>query len=177
MATIFPHIRKICLAHLPTKTHVCAKFCDHWSKTEEGVRSTRFSLYFSRNVPLPWQPFPHISEKYVLHIFPPRPMCVPSFVTIGQKLGTSSFCKGLHNGPPDRRPPSRLSRSPVLLSDRVLYCPTACSPKARAGKIPLYCALVFCFTRKHIGIWDQQIRWLFLVLIFVAKKQVKRNMH
>ena len=86
MATIFPHIRKIRLAHLPTKTHVCAKFRDHWSKTEEGVRSTSFSLYFSRNVSLPWQPFPHISEKYVLHIFPPRPMCVPRFVTIGQKL-------------------------------------------------------------------------------------------
>ena len=111
MPTISPHFRKICLAHFPTKTHVCAKFCDHWSKTEEGVRSTRFSLYFSRNVPLPWQPFPHISEKYVLHIFPPRPMCVPSFVTIGQKLRKEFAPQGFATDrPPDRptaRPPDR----------------------------------------------------------------------
>ena len=38
----FPHIPKVCLAHLPTKTNVCAKFREHWSKTEEVVRSARF---------------------------------------------------------------------------------------------------------------------------------------
>ena len=32
----FCHCQKMCLAHLHTKAHICAKFHENWSKTEES---------------------------------------------------------------------------------------------------------------------------------------------
>ena len=40
----FCHSRKMCLAHLHRKAHICAKFHENWSKTEEVVRDTRFAM-------------------------------------------------------------------------------------------------------------------------------------
>ena len=37
----FCHCRKMCLAHLHPKAHICAKFHENWSKTEEVVRDAR----------------------------------------------------------------------------------------------------------------------------------------
>ena len=77
---------KIYILHIFPPRPMCVQFCVHWSKHEEGVHSKKCFLYFSRNVLLPWQQSSHISEKYVFNSFQPRPMSVPSFVTIGQKL-------------------------------------------------------------------------------------------
>ena len=39
----FCHCRKMCLAHLHPKAHICAKFDENWSKTEEVVRGARLA--------------------------------------------------------------------------------------------------------------------------------------
>ena len=39
----FCHCRKMCLAHLHPKSHICAKFHENWSKTEEVVRDARLA--------------------------------------------------------------------------------------------------------------------------------------
>ena len=39
----FCHCRKMCLAHLHPKAHICAKFDENWSKTEEVVRDARLA--------------------------------------------------------------------------------------------------------------------------------------
>ena len=39
----FCHCRKMCLAHLHPKAHICAKFHENWSKTEEVVRDARLA--------------------------------------------------------------------------------------------------------------------------------------
>ena len=39
----FCHCRNMCLAHLHPKAHICAKFHENWSKTEEVVRDARFA--------------------------------------------------------------------------------------------------------------------------------------
>ena len=39
----FCHCRKMCLAHLHPKVHICAKFHENWSKTEEVVRDARLA--------------------------------------------------------------------------------------------------------------------------------------
>ena len=39
----FYHCRKMCLAHLHPKAHICAKFHENWSKTEEVVRDARLA--------------------------------------------------------------------------------------------------------------------------------------
>ena len=39
----FCYCRKMCLAHLHPKSHICAKFHENWSKTEEVVRDARFA--------------------------------------------------------------------------------------------------------------------------------------
>ena len=39
----FCHCRKMCLAHLHPKAHICARFHENWSKTEEVVRDARFA--------------------------------------------------------------------------------------------------------------------------------------
>ena len=82
----FRHVQKICLAHLPTKTNVCATFHELQSNTEEVVQSARSFLDL-----LPFICRYHgnaasdTSEKYVFHIFPPRSRCVPHFISFGQK--------------------------------------------------------------------------------------------
>ena len=43
----FCHCQKMCLAHLPPKANICAKFHENWWKTEEVVRDARFSPIFA----------------------------------------------------------------------------------------------------------------------------------
>lgn len=76
----FPHIRKICLAHLPTKTNVCAKFHDHWSKTEEVVHNARFFIDFFCN-----KYAISMTKKFPTHPPKIRLAHLPT-KTIGQKL-------------------------------------------------------------------------------------------
>ena len=76
MATVFPLIRKICLAHLPSKTNLCAKFHDYWSKTEEGVHSTRDFLYFfKKSVVTMATVFSHIRKICLAHFLIKTHVC------------------------------------------------------------------------------------------------------